>query len=193
MNLADFEKRYPGRGMEVKMATATKMAKKMVEQVLEASPKIEQETDQDNQDKQKKKSGQQQDRMKQQEVQILQRKLQAIRSAPKGIDPSITAGYEPEGDVIDELTKYAEKTGKKFTTLRKSVTGGNPEVAARNKLPGYNYGGSRQEPKDRGKKPPSPSDEAKKKGVLSPLEHKAALIRNSKGKAKYFRMDTKRT
>ena len=101
--------------------------------------------------------------------------------------------YEPEGDVIDELTKYAEKTGKKFTTLRKSVTGGNPEVAARNKLPGYNYGGSRQEPKDRGKKPPSPSDEAKKKGVLSPLEHKAALIRNSKGKAKDFRMDTKRT
>ena len=193
MNLADFEKRYPGRGMEVKMATATKMAKKMVEQVLEASPKIEQETDQDNQDKQKKKSGQQQDRMKQQEVQILQRKLQAIRSAPKGIDPSITAGYEPEGDVIDELTKYAEKTGKKFTTLRKSVTGGNPEVAARNKLPGYNYGGSRQEPKDRGKKPPSPSDEAKKKGVLSPLEHKAALIRNSKGKAKDFRMDTKGT
>ena len=93
--------------------------------------------------------------------------------------------------MIDELTKYAEKTGKKFTTLRKSVTGGNPEVAARNKLPGYNYGGSRQEPKERGKKLSSPSEEAKKKGVLSPLEHKAALIRNSKGKAKEFKMDTK--
>jgi hypothetical protein len=33
MNLADFERRYPGRGMEVKMATATKLAKKMVEQM----------------------------------------------------------------------------------------------------------------------------------------------------------------
>ena len=105
----------------------------------------------------------------------------------------IKSVYEPEGEVIDELTRYAEKTGKKFTTLRKSVTGGNPEVAARNKLPGYNYGGSRQEPKERGKKPPSPSEEAKKKGLLTPYQHKAALIRNSKGKAKEFKMDTKRT
>jgi hypothetical protein len=31
---ADFEKRYPGRGKEVMYATATKMAKKMVEQML---------------------------------------------------------------------------------------------------------------------------------------------------------------
>jgi hypothetical protein len=29
MDLDDFERRYPGRGMEVKMATATKMAKKI--------------------------------------------------------------------------------------------------------------------------------------------------------------------
>jgi hypothetical protein len=34
---------------------------------------------------------QQKDRTRQQEVQILQRKLQALRSAPKGSDPSITA------------------------------------------------------------------------------------------------------
>ena len=39
MNLADFERRYPGRGMQVKMATATKMAKKVVEQALELQPK----------------------------------------------------------------------------------------------------------------------------------------------------------
>jgi hypothetical protein len=31
MSLKDFEKRYPGRGMEVKLATATKMAKKLAE------------------------------------------------------------------------------------------------------------------------------------------------------------------
>jgi hypothetical protein len=132
---ADFEKRYPGRGKEVMYATATKMAKKIAEQMSD----------------------------------------------------------EPEDNVIDELTKYAEKTGKKFTTLRKSVTGGNPEVAARNKLPGYNYGGSRQEPKERGKKPHSPSEEAKKKGLLTRYQHKAALIRNSKEKAKESKMDTKGT
>lgn len=33
MNLADFEKRYPGRGMEVKMATATKQAKRVAEEL----------------------------------------------------------------------------------------------------------------------------------------------------------------
>ena len=100
--------------------------------------------------------------------------------------------YEPEGNVIDELTKYAEKTGKKFTTLRKSVTGGNSEVAARNKPP-FKYGGSRQEPKERGKKPPSPSEDAKKRGVLSPLEHKVALRRNARERARKFEMDTKGT
>jgi hypothetical protein len=32
-NKADFEKRYPGRGKEVMYATATKMAKKIAEQM----------------------------------------------------------------------------------------------------------------------------------------------------------------
>ena len=84
---SDFEKRYPGRGKEVMYATATKMAKRMAEQALELNPKTEDKpTNKDN-----KKVDQQQDRMRQQEVQILQRKLQALRSAPKGTDPSITA------------------------------------------------------------------------------------------------------
>jgi hypothetical protein len=84
MNLADFERRYPGRGMEVKMATATKIAKKIAEQAMETQPEPKS-------DQQQKKTQQQQDRMRQQEVQILQRKLQALRSAPKGANPSITA------------------------------------------------------------------------------------------------------
>ena len=63
--------------------------------------------------------------------------------------------YEPEGDVIDELTKYAEKTGKKYTTGRKSVKGGNPQIRARvEKEPWLKYGGSREEPKVPGEKPP---------------------------------------
>jgi hypothetical protein len=58
--------------------------------------------------------------------------------------------YEPEGDVIDELTRYAKETGKKYTTGRKSVPGGNPEIEARvKKEPWLKYGGSREEPKDR--------------------------------------------
>lgn len=58
--------------------------------------------------------------------------------------------YEPEGDVIDELTRYAKETGKKFTTGRKSVAGGNPQIQARvKKEPWLKYGGSREEPKDR--------------------------------------------
>jgi len=85
---ADFEKRYPGRGKEVMYATATKMAKKIAEQVMETQPKSQPEP---KSDQQQKKIQQQQDRVRQQEVQILQRKLQALRSAPRGVDPSITA------------------------------------------------------------------------------------------------------
>jgi hypothetical protein len=39
---------------------------------------------------QTRKNKQQQDRMRQQEIQIMQRKLQALKSAPRGSDPSIT-------------------------------------------------------------------------------------------------------
>lgn len=43
------------------------------------------------------------DKIRNQESQILQRKLQALRSAPKGSDPSITASYQPDGDNIQEV------------------------------------------------------------------------------------------
>jgi len=85
---ADFEKRYPGRGKEVMYATATKMAKKMAEQAMELQPKSQQSG---QQDQTAKKVAQQKDRQRQQEVQILQRKLQALRSAPRGSDLNITA------------------------------------------------------------------------------------------------------
>ena len=85
---SDFEKRYPGRGKEVMYATATKMAKKIAEQAMEIQPKAQQSG---QQDVAQKKVAQQKDRQKQQEVQILQRKLQALRSSPKGVDTDITA------------------------------------------------------------------------------------------------------
>jgi hypothetical protein len=96
-------------------------------------------------------------------------------------------------EILNERTRFAKETGKNVRTGRPSVEGGDPKVAERNKLPGYSYGGSKQEPKERGKKPPSPSEEAKKKGVLSPLEHKVALRRNARQRASDFRMDTRGT
>jgi hypothetical protein len=86
---SDFEKRYPGRGKEVMYATATKMAKKIAEQAMEIQPKTQQQSGQQN--VMQRKASQQKDKQKQQEVQILQRKLQALRSAPRGVDTDITA------------------------------------------------------------------------------------------------------
>ena len=84
----DFEKRYPGRGKEVMYATATKLAKRIAEQAMEIQPKGQQSNQSAGE---QKKVGQQRDKQRQQEVQILQRKLQALRSAPKGVDTDITA------------------------------------------------------------------------------------------------------
>ena len=142
---ADFEKRYPGRGKEVMYATATKMAKRIAEQVQELQPKA---SSTEKTDQQQKKTQQQQDRMRQQEVQILQRKLQALRSAPKGTDPSITAGYEPEGEMIDERRKEEKGTPRKprnpaFEIVAKSMGAGRMGVQPRGQK------------KEKGKKPPS--------------------------------------
>jgi hypothetical protein len=104
----------------------------------------------------------------------------------------MTAGYNPEGEVVDERTRYAKETGKNVRTGRPSVEGGDPTAKERNKPP-VKIGGSKQEPKKRGKKPPSPSEEAKEKGVLSPLEHKVALRRNARQRAADFEMDTRGT
>ena len=57
-----------------------------------------------------KRREQQNDRARQQEVQILQKKLQALRSSPKGSDPSIMASYEAEGEVVEQ--KVCDKCGK---------------------------------------------------------------------------------
>jgi hypothetical protein len=144
---ADFEKRYPGRGKEVMYATATKMAKRMAEQALEMQPKT---SSTEKPDQQQKKTQQQQDRMRQQEVQILQRKLQALRSAPKGTDPSITAGYEPEGEMIDERRKEDKVAGtprkprnRAFELVAKSMGTGRMGVQPRGQK------------KEKGKKPPA--------------------------------------
>ena len=64
----------------------------------------------DKVDPAQKRREQQNDRARQQEVQILQKKLQALRSSPKGSDPSIMASYEAEGEVVEQ--KVCDKCGK---------------------------------------------------------------------------------
>jgi nitric oxide reductase activation protein len=75
----------------------------------------------DQQDQSQKKAAQQNDRMRQQEVQIIQRKLQALRSAPKGTDPSITAGYEPKGNVLDEISRSSKMSLEDYMMIKKTV------------------------------------------------------------------------
>jgi hypothetical protein len=84
---ADFEKRYPGRGKEVMYATATKMAKKMAEQAMELQPKTQPQSTQP--DPKAKVAAQ---RAKSAEINILQRRLQAIRQTPAGTPVSGIGG-----------------------------------------------------------------------------------------------------
>ena len=84
---ADFEKRYPGRGKEVMYATATKMAKKMAEQAMELQPKTQPQSTQP--DPKAKIAAQ---RAKSAEINILQRRLQAIRQTPAGTPVSGIGG-----------------------------------------------------------------------------------------------------
>ena len=84
---ADFEKRYPGRGKEVMYATATKMAKKMTEQAMELQPKTQPQSAQP--DPKAKIAAQ---RAKSAEINILQRRLQAIRQTPAGTPVSGIGG-----------------------------------------------------------------------------------------------------
>lgn len=96
--------------------------------------------------------------------------------------------YEPEGEMVDELNRFEIEKGINTKTGRPTKTGGNPEVAERNKPP-LKYGGSRQKPKVRGEKPFSPSEG----GVLNRLQNKAKRLSNSRQAAADFRMDTKGT
>jgi len=59
-------------------------------------------------------------RLQQVKRQIAMKKLQAIRQG----DQNVMSSHEPEGDMIDERTRYAKETGKDFTTGKPSERGG---------------------------------------------------------------------
>jgi hypothetical protein len=88
-------------------------------------------------DANKRKQDQINDRVRQQEIQILQRKMNALRSAPRGSDPSITASYQPEGETIEEND---DLTNKKIAARRKLFAKQNKELekkSASKKPPQY--------------------------------------------------------
>jgi len=89
----DFEKRYPGRGKEVMYATATKMAKRMAEDIAIGGPSLTPTPTSitSKPSPQQRRLSQQARKQKQQEINILQKKITALRSAPSGVDTNITA------------------------------------------------------------------------------------------------------
>jgi hypothetical protein len=98
-NKADFEKRYPGRGEEVMYATATKIAKKVAEQmnneppIATATPPIDNKKEMMDAKKLANLK-----MLQQKKQQIDRQKLQLQRTDKLPLE----ASYQPEGDVIDE-------------------------------------------------------------------------------------------
>jgi hypothetical protein len=120
----------------------------------------------------KKKKGEEEDpRSMKTKANLATNKLRAM---------GLKMSYEPEGEQIDERTRYAKETGKNVRTGRPSVEGGDPRVKERNKPP-VKIGGSRQEPKERGKKPPVAGEPGS--GIQDPA-HRVALRRASAERAK---------
>jgi hypothetical protein len=131
-------------------------------------------------------------RAKRMRVAADQQALQQMKKQQTQQEPQTqNASYEPEGELVDERTRYAKETGKSFKTGRASVEGGKPEIAAQNKrIAPAKIGGSRQEPKKRGKKPPVSGEP--ESGRQDPA-HIVALRRAARERAAKFTMDTRGT
>ena len=138
-NKADFEKRYPGRGEEVMYATATKMAKKIVEQMNNEPPIATATPPIDNKkeifDKQKLANL----KMLQQKKQILDRqKLQMQRTNKLPLE----ASYQPEGDMVDETSTSVKMSLEDYVMVKKDgsrvrMPGDPPK--AKTEPGGYDY------------------------------------------------------
>jgi hypothetical protein len=181
---ADFEKRYPGRGKEVMYATATKMAKKIAEQMTD-EPAVSTPAVDNKKEMMDVKKLANLKMLQQKKQQIDRQKLQMQRTGKLPLE----ASYQPEGNAIDELNRAERETGINTKTGRPTQTGGNPEIAARNKPP-FKYGGSRQEPKDRtGKVVPATAGEPGS-GRQSP-KHIVDIRRANKERAREQRPGSK--
>ena len=138
-NKADFEKRYPGRGEEVMYATATKIAKKVVEQMNNEPPIATTTPPIDNKkemfDKQKLANL----KMLQQKKQILDRqKLQMQRTNKLPLE----ASYQPEGELVDETSTSTKMSLEDYMMIAKDgsrvrMPGDPPK--AKKEPGGYDY------------------------------------------------------
>jgi hypothetical protein len=127
-NKADFEKRYPGRGEEVMYATATKMAKKIAEQMNDEPPIATATPPIDNKKEMMDVKKLANLKMLQQKKQQIDRqKLQMQRSGKLPLE----ASYQPEGEVLEDYM-MVKKDGSR---VRMSGNPPKPEV----KSGGYDY------------------------------------------------------
>jgi hypothetical protein len=134
-NKADFEKRYPGRGEEVMYATATKIAKKVAEQmnneppIATATPPIDNKKEMMDAKKLANLK-----MLQQKKQQIDRQKLQLQRTDKLPLE----ASYQPEGDVIDERRRSEKGTPRKprdlaFELVAKSMGSNRLGVQPRGK------------------------------------------------------------
>jgi hypothetical protein len=134
-NKADFEKRYPGRGEEVMYATATKIAKKVAEQmnneppIATATPPIDNKKEMMDAKKLANLK-----MLQQKKQQIDRQKLQLQRTDKLPLE----ASYQPKGDVIDERRRSEKGTPRKprdlaFELVAKSMGSNRLGVQPRGK------------------------------------------------------------
>jgi hypothetical protein len=111
-------------------------------------------------------------------------------------DKIISSSYEPEGEVVDELTRFEKEKGKDFRTGKPSTPGGtwknDPVMKHMNKVMGSARMGvqPRGKKKEPGKKPPAAGEVGS--GVSSPAQ-KVQGRRDAAERARKFVQDTRGT
>jgi hypothetical protein len=111
-------------------------------------------------------------------------------------DKIISSSYEPEGEVVDELTRFEKEKGKDFRTGKPSTPGGtwknDPVMRHMNKVMGSARMGvqPRGKKKEPGKKPPAAGEVGS--GVSSPAQ-KVQGRRDAAERARKFVQDTRGT
>jgi hypothetical protein len=129
----DFEKRYPGRGKEVMYATATKMAKKIAEQ-MDDEPAVSTPAVDNKKEMMDVKKLANLKMLQQKKQQIDRQKLQMQRSGKLPLE----ASYQPEGEQIDERRRSEKGAPRKprdfaFELVAKSMGSGRLGVQPRGK------------------------------------------------------------
>jgi hypothetical protein len=111
-------------------------------------------------------------------------------------DKIISSSYEPEGEVVDELTRFEKEKGKDFRTGKPSTPGGtwknDPVMKHMNKVMGSERMGvqPRGKKKEPGKKPPAAGEVGS--GVSSPAQ-KVQGRRDAAERAREFVQNTRGT